>query len=48
MKQYLVQAGLKDPNRIVVDVCDSFKPIADSGTVEGLKKNRRVEIKLMP
>jgi OOP family OmpA-OmpF porin len=39
---------LKDPNRILVDAYGSFKPIADNGTVEGLKKNRRVELKLMP
>jgi OmpA-OmpF porin, OOP family len=48
VKQYLTQAGLKDPNRILVDAYGSFKPIADNGTVEGLKKNRRVELKLMP
>lgn len=48
VKQYLSQAGLKDPNRIVVDAYGSFKPIADNGTVDGLKKNRRVELKLMP
>ncbi|MCU0341640.1 MAG: OmpA family protein [Spirosomaceae bacterium] len=48
VKQYLTQAGLKDANRVVVDAYGSFKPIADNGTVDGLKKNRRVELKLMP
>ncbi|MFN4147387.1 MAG: OmpA family protein [Runella sp.] len=48
VKQYLTQAGLKDPNRIVIDAYGAFKPVADNSTVEGLKKNRRVELKLMP
>jgi OOP family OmpA-OmpF porin len=39
---------LKDPSRIVVDAYGAFKPIADNGMVDGLKKNRRVEMKLMP
>jgi OmpA-OmpF porin, OOP family len=48
VKQYLAQAGLKDVNRIVIDAFGSFKPVADNGTVEGLKRNRRVELKLLP
>ncbi len=48
VKQYLAQAGLKDTNRIIVDAFGSFKPVADNGTVEGLKRNRRVELKLLP
>ena len=48
VKQYLAQAGLKDVNRIMVDSYGSFKPIADNSMVDGLKKNRRVEIKLLP
>jgi OmpA-OmpF porin, OOP family len=48
VKQYLAQAGLKDPNRVVVDAYGSFKPVADNGTKEGLSKNRRVELKLLP
>ncbi|TAG61947.1 MAG: OmpA family protein, partial [Runella slithyformis] len=48
VKQYLAQAGLKDVNRVIVDSYGSFKPIADNGKVEGLKKNRRVELKLLP
>ena len=48
VKQYLSQAGLKDANRIMVDSYGSFKPIGDNTTVDGLKKNRRVELKLLP
>ena len=48
VKQYLAQAGLKDVNRIIIDSYGAFKPVADNGTQEGLKRNRRVEIKMLP
>ncbi len=48
VKQYLAQAGLKDVNRIVIDSYGAFKPVADNSTQEGLKRNRRVELKMLP
>lgn len=48
VKNYLISAGLKDANKIIIDYYGSFKPIADNMTKDGLKKNRRVELKLMP
>ncbi len=49
VKNFLInEAGLKDPSKVIVDYFGSFKPIADSATREGLIKNRRVELKLLP
>jgi len=49
VKNYLVnEAGLKDPSKVIVDYFGSFKPIAESSTRDGLLKNRRVELKLLP
>jgi len=49
VKNYLInEAGLKDPSKVIVDYFGSFKPIADSATRDGLLKNRRVELKLLP
>ena len=48
VKSYLINdAGLKDPSKILVDYFGAFKPIGDNSK-EGLKKNRRVELKLLP
>lgn len=49
VKNHLIkEAGLKDPNKIIVEYYGPFKPIANSDTREGLQKNRRVELKLLP
>ena len=49
VKNYLInEAGLTDPSKVIVDYFGSFKPIADSATRDGLQKNRRVELKLLP
>ncbi len=49
VKNYLVnEAGLKDASKIIVDYYGSFKPVADNATRDGLLKNRRVELKLLP
>ncbi len=48
VKSYLVNdAGLKDPSKVIVDYFGAFKPIADDSK-EGMRKNRRVELKLLP
>ncbi|MCF0056756.1 OmpA family protein [Dyadobacter sp. CY356] len=49
VKNYLInEAGLKDASKVIVDYFGSFKPIAESSTRDGLLKNRRVELKLLP
>jgi OOP family OmpA-OmpF porin len=49
VKNYLInEAGLKDASKVIVDYFGSFKPIAESSTRDGLVKNRRVELKLLP
>lgn len=47
VRNYLIKAGLNDPNRIVTDYFGSFKPIGDNSR-PGLQKNRRVELRLVP
>ncbi len=49
VRDYLVnEGGLKDQSKVVIDYFGSFKPIADGATTQGLMKNRRVELRLMP
>lgn len=49
VKNFLInEAGLKDPSKVIVDYFGAFKPIADGATRDGLQKNRRVELKLLP
>jgi len=49
VKNYLInEAGLTDPSKVIVDYFGSFKPIADGSKREGLLRNRRVELKLLP
>ena len=49
VKNFLInEAGLTDPSKVIIDYFGSFKPIADSATRDGLMKNRRVELKLLP
>lgn len=47
VKQYLIQAGIDDPNRIMTDYFGAFKPIGDASKA-GENRNRRVELKLVP
>ena len=49
VKNYLInEAGLTDPSKVIVDYFGSFTPIADGSKREGLLRNRRVELKLLP
>lgn len=48
VKKYLINAGVNDPSRIITDSFGAFKPIADNATREGLRKNRRVEMRFIP
>lgn len=49
VKDFLIkEAGVKDADKIMTDYYGSFKPIADGASREGLQKNRRVEIRLLP
>jgi len=46
VRDYLVQMGI-DPKRIEWRGYGNTKPIADNNTVEGRKKNRRIEIEII-
>lgn len=49
VKNFLInEGGLKDQSKLITDYYGSFKPIADGASREGLKRNRRVELKLLP
>lgn len=48
VKKYLINAGVNNPSRIITDSFGAFKPIADNSSREGLRKNRRVEIRFLP
>jgi OmpA-OmpF porin, OOP family len=49
VRDYLInEGGLQDQSKVIVDYFGSFKPIANGATREGLMKNRRVELKLLP
>lgn len=49
VKEFLVkEGGVKDASKIMIDYYGAFKPIADGSTREGLQKNRRVELRLLP
>lgn len=45
--EYLIGAGARSPERVVVRGYGATKPLADNGTEAGRKKNRRVEITLL-
>jgi OOP family OmpA-OmpF porin len=46
VKKYLIKAGLKDPSRVLIEYYGEFKPTAPNTTPDGLRQNRRVEIKV--
>ncbi|MCY7351134.1 MAG: OmpA family protein [Cytophagaceae bacterium] len=48
VKKYLINAGLNNPARIITDSFGAFKPVADNASREGLRKNRRVELRFLP
>jgi len=49
VKDFLIkEGGVKDADKIMIDYFGSFKPIADGASREGLQKNRRVELRLLP
>jgi len=44
--RYLVEVHDLDPQRFVAVGCGPYHPVADNGTPEGRKQNRRVEIEI--
>jgi len=48
VKKYLINAGVNNPARIITDSFGAFKPVADNASKEGLRKNRRVELRFLP
>ena len=47
-RRFLIRNGIQSPERILTEYYGELIPIADNKTVEGMTKNRRVEIKIMP
>ncbi|WP_345026805.1 OmpA family protein [Ravibacter arvi] len=48
VKDFLIKEAGVNAGKIMVDYFGSFKPIADGSSREGLQKNRRVELRLLP
>ncbi len=48
VKEFLLKEGGVSAGKIMIDYFGSFKPIADGASREGLQKNRRVELRLLP
>lgn len=46
VKKYLIRAGLKDPSRVLTEYYGEFKPTTPSNSPDGLRANRRVELKV--
>gem|GEM_PF-472408 len=47
-KRFLIRNGLQDPSRITIEYYGELRPIADNKSADGMNRNRRVEIKIMP
>ncbi len=47
-KRFLIRNGIQAPERILVEYYGELVPISDNKTVDGMNRNRRVEIKVMP
>jgi outer membrane protein OmpA-like peptidoglycan-associated protein len=45
--EYLIGKKVRDPDRIVVRGYGAERPLADNGTEEGMRRNRRVEITIL-
>lgn len=45
--QYLLETEVRDPSRLLYRGMGAREPIADNGSVEGMRRNRRVEITIL-
>jgi OmpA-OmpF porin, OOP family len=48
VKKYLLKAGLKDANKVLIEFYGEHKPLAPNQDARGRQLNRRVEIKVRP
>ncbi|MDR2144754.1 MAG: OmpA family protein [Treponema sp.] len=47
VSDYLISKNVRDPSQVVARGYGADRPVADNGTAEGMRKNRRVEIILL-
>lgn len=47
-KRFLIRNGIVAPERILTEYYGELRPISDNKSVDGMTRNRRVEIKILP
>ncbi len=47
-KRLLIRSGLSSPERITTEYYGELRPVSDNTTTDGMARNRRVEIKILP
>jgi len=47
-KRYMIRNGMQDPSRITVEYYGELRPLADNKSVDGMSRNRRVEVRILP
>jgi OmpA-OmpF porin, OOP family len=47
-KRFMIRNGMSDPSRITTEYYGELVPIADNKSKDGMSRNRRVEIKILP
>ena len=47
-KRYLIRNGMQDPSRVLVEYYGELRPVSDNKSVDGMSRNRRVEIRILP
>lgn len=47
-KRFLIRNGMQDPSRIMIEYYGELRPVAENNSVEGMSRNRRVEVRILP
>ena len=47
-KRFLIRNGLQDPSRVTIEYYGELRPVSDNTSVDGMNRNRRVEMKILP
>jgi OmpA-OmpF porin, OOP family len=47
-KRFLIRNGMQDPSRIMIEYYGELRPLSDNQSVEGMSRNRRVEVRILP
>jgi OOP family OmpA-OmpF porin len=47
-KRYLIRNGMQDPSRVMIEYYGKLRPVSDNNSMDGMSRNRRVEIRILP